>query len=125
MSTNVGTGSFLRSTWCRASLVFIEVVFGLQCWLLYNTAMNISVFDQFRCLRSSLTCSFLGIFVGSFSINFCDESVHWVKLCKISQETAKWTFAEGTVQHPWDFSADLSDFEKAICGKRAFGKQPF
>eukprot|EP00435_Cladocopium_sp_Y103_P059443 s859_g21.t1 len=33
------------------------------------------------------------------------------------EETAEWTFAEGTVQHPWEFSAHLSDFEKALAGK--------
>ena len=53
-------------------------------------------------------------FFGHLASILADESV---------QETAEWTFAEGTVQHPWDFSANLSDFEKAICGKRAFGKK--
>jgi hypothetical protein len=35
------------------------------------------------------------------------------------EETAEWTFAEGTVQHPWDVSVHLSDFEKALVGKRS------
>ena len=36
----------------------------------------------------------------------------------LGQDTAEWTFAEGTVQHPWEVSAHLSDFEKALAGKR-------
>lgn len=69
---NIGIGPFLEPTWCRASLVFVDIVFGCF-WSALLVAFSARpwrnhVFDKFRWLRPSLTCSFfLG---GSFSINF-------------------------------------------------------
>ncbi|CAE7945018.1 unnamed protein product [Symbiodinium sp. KB8] len=36
----------------------------------------------------------------------------------LGKDAVEWTYAEGTVFHPWELSEQLSDFERTVAGKR-------